>query len=70
MPRCKAPEILRSDAYFGSTPRRGRIKETRPFDLAQDRELVERLVDRPFGFAQGHEPVEWQMGVFQQPIKV
>ena len=31
------------------------------FDPAQDRELVERLVERPFGFAQGHEPVEWQL---------
>ena len=35
------------------------------FDLAQDRELVERLVERPvewpFDFSQGHEPVEWQM---------
>jgi hypothetical protein len=30
------------------------------FDLAQDRELVERLVERL---------VEWQMGVFRQPLK-
>ena len=22
---------------------------------------------QPFDFAQGHEPVEWQMDVFQQP---
>jgi hypothetical protein len=24
-------------------------------------------VTQPFGFAQGHELVEWQMGVFRQP---
>jgi hypothetical protein len=79
MPRSKVPEIPRNEAYFGSTPRRGRMRETRSFgftqgresfDLAQDRELVEWYVERPFGFAQGHEPVERQMGVFQQPIKV
>jgi hypothetical protein len=37
------------------------------FDFAQDREPVERLAERPFGFTQGHELVEWQMGVFRQP---
>jgi hypothetical protein len=26
-------------------------------------------VTQPFDFAQGHEPVEWQMGVFQQLLK-
>jgi hypothetical protein len=24
-------------------------------------------VTQPFGFTQGHELVEWQMGVFRQP---
>jgi hypothetical protein len=42
------------------------------FDLAQDREPVERPAERPaerpFGFTQGHELVEWQMGVFRQPL--
>ena len=37
------------------------------FDLAQDREPVKRPAERPFGFTQGHELVEWQMGVFRQP---
>ena len=53
----------------------------RCFDLAQDREPVEQLVEwpfdlaqgrepaeRPFDFTQGHELVEWQMGVFRQPL--
>jgi hypothetical protein len=41
------------------------MRETQSFDFAQDRELVER----PFGFTQGHELVEWQMAIFQQPAK-
>jgi hypothetical protein len=45
------------------------MRVTQSFDastlLSIDRELVERLVERPFGFAQGHELVEWQMGVFR-----
>ena len=36
------------------------------FDLAQDREPVERLVEWPFDLAQGREPAERQMGVFRQ----
>ena len=24
-------------------------------------------ITQPFGYAQGHEPVEWQMDVFRQP---
>jgi hypothetical protein len=38
----------------------------RRVDLAQDRELAER----PFDFTQGHELVEWQMGVLRQPLKI
>jgi hypothetical protein len=39
------------------------------FDLAQDREPVERPAERPLGFTQGHELVEWQVGVFRQPLQ-
>ena len=54
--RCKAP---RSDDQAHEVIRRKeeRSKATQSFDFAQDREPVER----PFGFAQGHELVEWQM---------
>jgi hypothetical protein len=41
--------------------REKRSKAKPPFDFAQDREPVERPVERPFGFTQGHELVEWQM---------
>jgi hypothetical protein len=37
------------------------MRVTQPFDFAQDRELVERLVERL---------VEPQMGVFRQPLKI
>ena len=61
MPRSKVPEIPRNEAYFGSTPRRGRMRETRSFGFTQGRES--------FGFAQDRElverHVERQMGVFQ-----
>jgi hypothetical protein len=43
-----------------ATPPFGFAQGRESFDLAQDRELVERHVERPFGFTQGHEPVEWQ----------
>ena len=72
----KASEIPRNEAYIevrrsASGPEGLRPGGTRDegnaalrcFDLAQGRKRAER----PFGFAQGHEPVEWQMGVFRQP---
>ena len=42
------------------------MRVTQSFDFAQDREPAER----PFGPTQGHELVEWQMGVFRQPLRI
>ena len=47
--------------------RPGGMRVTQPFDastlLSIDPELCRRV-----DFAQGHELVEWQMGVFRQPL--
>jgi hypothetical protein len=57
------------------------MSATQPFDastlLSIDPELCRRVdfvqgrepAERPFGFTQGHELVEWQMGVFPRPVK-
>jgi len=42
----------------------------RRVDFAQNCEPVERPAERPFGFTQGHELVEWQMGVSRQPKEI
>jgi hypothetical protein len=56
------------------------MRVTQSFDPAQDREPVERPFDastllsidpercRRVDFAQGHELVEWQMGILRQPL--
>jgi hypothetical protein len=45
------------------------MRVTQPFDastlLSIDPELRRRV-----GFTQGHELVEWQMGVFRQPLRI
>jgi hypothetical protein len=40
------------------------MRVTQPSDFAQGSQPVER----PFDLAQGHELVEWQVGVFRQPL--
>jgi hypothetical protein len=75
MPRYKAPEILRSEVSIGSTLKRRRMRETRPFSFTQGRESFDLAQDREsFDLAQNRElverHVERQMGVFQQPVKV
>jgi hypothetical protein len=84
MSLCKASEIPRNEAYrevrrsdlpcyigyavSQSENLTGRgMRVTQPFDastlLSIDPELCRRV-----DFAQGHELVEWQMDVFQQPL--
>jgi len=55
MPRCKASEVPRNEAYIGvrrnaSGPEGQGTRITQPFDLAQ-----------------GRQPADRQMGVFPQP---
>jgi hypothetical protein len=51
------PLAGRQSAGGGRAPSFDFAQDRESFDLAQDREPVER----PFGFVQGHELVEWQM---------
>ena len=59
----KSRGVRRTEEYAAVTRDEGNAA-LRCFDLAQGREPAER----PFDFTQGHELVEWQMGVFRQPL--
>jgi len=46
MPRCKAPEILRSEAYIERTPQRRRIRETPQMGVFEQAAKERRGVER------------------------
>jgi hypothetical protein len=60
---CKASEILRNEAYIEVRRNASGPEGLRPGGTGDEGNAALRCFD----LAQGHELVEWQMGVFRQP---